>query len=97
MNKIIFLIDNRTSLLEDFWVNKFFVNANYNYLFLGVDNLDRVDIDLKTRMPILHLKYFIASLKCVLKGSKNDLIIIWLDTMGVYAYSVREYFSKEEK
>ena len=45
MNKIIFLIDNRTSLLEDFWVNKFFVNANYNYLFLGVDNLDRVDIE----------------------------------------------------
>lgn len=97
MNRIIFLTDGRPSCLNDFWINKFFVNEKYNYLFLGLDNLKEVDMNQKMRIPLLHLKYFMASLKCILKSSKNDLIIVWLDTMGVYTYVCSRILFKRRK
>lgn len=86
MGKIIFLIDGRRPFLKDFWINRYFLTKGFNYLFLGIDNLKQTDLDKRIRKPLLHLKYFLSSLNCILQSSRDDLIITWLDTMGVYAY-----------
>lgn len=85
-NKIIFLIDGRTTFLKDFWVNKYFLENNYNYKFLGIDNLKQVDLDKRSRALILNFKYIISSLNAILQSSKGDLVIVWLDKMGIYSF-----------
>lgn len=97
MSKIICLIDGNTKIWKDFFIHRLLTLKGYNSVFLGVDNLKQRDLDKKYFHLLLHIKYFWAAFKCVLKSSKSDIIISWLDIMGVYLFFIAKALFKKRK
>jgi len=74
--------------MKDFFIYKGLIKNGYNAVLVGVDNLLQRDLEKKYLKFVLHFKFIIACFKAVLKSKKNDLIISWLDIMGVYVFLI---------
>lgn len=95
--KILFLWDGKESYVKDFWINKYFIENEFDYSYIGINNLKQEDLDNKKRSLFLHIKYIYASIKVLFKSQRGDLIIIWLDKMGVYTFFLSKllFFSRK--
>lgn len=90
--KVFFLKDSE---IND-WLISGFAQRNFSINFIGIKNSSQKRSSFRlTRILSLHTRYLNLSLKVLRQSKKNDIIICWLDVVGLYVFLLSKFTGKK--
>jgi glycosyltransferase involved in cell wall biosynthesis len=93
-NMVYFLKDSEINN----WLVKGFADRNFPIVFYGINNADPMISKSRIfRIFSLHTHYIKLSLKGLFKSGRNDVIITFLDVMGLYLVLISKLFFLKRK
>lgn len=95
MNRSVFFL--KDSRINE-WLKAGFENRNFPVHFIGMTNpSELLSMSRIRRIISLHSRYFKMSFKCLTGSSKGDIIICFLDVIGLYVFLLSSVLGKKRE